>query len=599
MCWKGSLERQIMCKLFLYLILGYIIASLGIWYPLLQEGHAISPFSLWDIWHVEWNHYDQLLWLPWGHAAAGSILCIAAIPTQLRHFILKYLFPLFTAYLSASVLAWFIDVSLLATWDAIFTIFSSPEAKQNIFLLVGDIALLCLLAIYYTSLTKANNRYGSAKWATKSDLPIMGLNHKTGIVLGLAGNQPIYLNDPLSVLVCAPPGTGKTSGIAIPTLLNAHHSFIVHDPKGEIYDITASFRESFSTVILFDPAAEKSAIFNVFDREMLPESLKRRAYITNIAEIIIPIPQHANNYFETAARNTFIFFAEWMVWDAERRGENTSIPQIASKIVSESDLGKLIREMAKEESLPDIIKEDANSVLIAAGAEKQWAGVIGTLSAQLDIFRDPLIADSLKGRSSFLPDNLRKQYTTIYVKVRDEDRNRLSPVIKLIFSVINNSLLSVMPKETDHMVTFIIDEFPRLGRMDTMIDLPALGRGYKVNAIFIAQDINQIKKRYSNEDIKVLFSTCSYKVIFRQGEYDTAKTVSELIGKYTSQKRSINKDAKKPLSGRASESLSEEGLLLVSPQDILNLEKDKCLVIAQGFSRLPFKAGVAFWYRGR
>lgn len=370
------------------------------------------------------------------------------------------LLPVIMLYLAALILAWVIDNSLIARWDALFTVFSSPQAKQNPFLLVGDLTLLCLLAIYCTSLTQQKNRYGSAKWATKSDLKKMGLNHKTGIVLGLAGNTRIYLNDPLSVLVCAPPGTGKTSGIVIPTLLAARHSFIVHDPKGEICDITAPFRQTFSSIIIIDPASEHSAIFNVFDTAMLPEPLKRRAYITNIAEIIIPIPPHVNNYFETAARNTFIFFAEWMVWDAERKGESSSIPQIASKIVSEADLGKLIREMAKEENLPAIIKEDANSVLIAAGAEKQWAGVIGTLSAQLDIFRDPLIAGALKGRSSFLASTLRKQSTTIYIKVRDEDRNRLSPIIKLILSVINNSLLSTMPAEKYKMVTFIIDEFP-------------------------------------------------------------------------------------------------------------------------------------------
>lgn len=586
-----------MLKLIFYPVFGYIIASLGIWYPLLKEGYAISPLSLWYAWKVQWDNYDQLVWLSWSHAAAGFILLIAALPAQGCHAMLKYLFPLLAAYLSASVLAWSIDTTLLADWDAVFTIFSSSKAKENILLLVGDIILLGLMAIYYTGLTKEKNRYGSARWAVKRDLPKMGLNHKTGIVLGKAGNDLIYLNEPLSVLVCAPPGTGKTSGIAIPTLLNARHSFIVHDPKGEIYDITAQFREKFSTIIVLDPASAESAAFNVFDTAMLPEQIKRRAYITNIAEIIIPIPQHANNYFETAARNTFIFFAEWMVWEADRTGKSTSIPQIASKIVSEPDIGKLIRKMTEAPNLPAIIKEDANSVLIADGSDEQWAGVMGTLSAQLDIFRDPLIAAALTGHSSFLPGNLREQSTTIYVKVRDEDRNRLSPVIKLIFSVINNSLLSAMPEEGDEMVTFIIDEFPRLGRMDTMMDLPALGRGYKVNTVFIAQDINQIRKRYSNEDIKVLFSTCSYKVIFRQGEYDTAKTVSELIGKYTSEKRSINKDAKTPISGRASESLSDEGLLLVSPQDILNLEKEKCLVIAQGFSRLPFKAEVAFWYK--
>ena len=41
----------------------------------------------------------------------------------------------------------------------------------------------------------------------------------------------------MTVRVAAPPGTGKTSRIVIPSLLRSRRcSFVVHDPYGEIWD---------------------------------------------------------------------------------------------------------------------------------------------------------------------------------------------------------------------------------------------------------------------------------------------------------------------------------------------------------------------------
>jgi len=88
---------------------------------------------------------------------------------------------------------------------------------------------------------------------------------KGGIVLGKFNKRYLQSNTTLTALVLAAPGSGKTSGIAIPTILNEHMrdwSFFIFDIKGELYRDTAGYRSGCSAVLRFEPRGRNGARWN-------------------------------------------------------------------------------------------------------------------------------------------------------------------------------------------------------------------------------------------------------------------------------------------------------------------------------------------------
>jgi type IV secretion system protein VirD4 len=104
--------------------------------------------------------------------------------------------------------------------------------------------------------------YGSARWANRSEVRAAGLLGDDGVVLGKLGNQYLRHDGPEHVLCFAPTRSGKGVGLVVPSLLTWAGSAIVHDVKGENWNLTAGFRGSFGRVLLFDPTNIESAAYN-------------------------------------------------------------------------------------------------------------------------------------------------------------------------------------------------------------------------------------------------------------------------------------------------------------------------------------------------
>ena len=118
--------------------------------------------------------------------------------------------------------------------------------------------------------------------------------------------------------------------------------------------------------------------------------------------------------------------------------------------------------------------------------------------------------------------------------------------------------------------------------------------------MFIAQELAQITTVYGQQAADVFESTCSIKIIFRQNNQKAAKRISESIGNKTVERVSQSADKSKAVTGgRKSESVSEEGIPLFSDQDVMNLDKDKCLVLVQGHYARPIYADVFYWFKDK
>ena len=442
-------------------------------------------------------------------------------------------------------------------------------------------------------------KYGYAGFAKSSDVSMFGLNFKSGIILGKAFGKYIKLDKPLSVLVLAPPGTGKTSGIIIPTLLTLRNSVIVHDPKGELYKVTVETRKKFSKILLFDPLGEKSCIFNPFSKNILPSNKDTiHTYLSNISNLLLKTPDtNSRDHFTLAARKIFVFVSEWLIW---KKGE-TSFPEIREFLLNSPKPELQVVDMIKDNGVPEKLVQDGNSILSSLASPKQWAGEIKTFYDSMEVFRNIQIEKATRGENEIFIDRFRKEDISFYLSIRENDRETLSFLVSILIESLGKQLISKEPEKDDKKITFILDEFVRLGKIDIIKELPSIARGFKVNTVFVAQDYEQISSLYDSKTVPTFDTNCAYKVVFQQNNLQTAEKISKLIGNKTERRRSQSKSRNSKLldsnaSMGESDSVSDEGVALVTSQDILSMKQDTCLILSQGYLAFPIKAKIAYYF---
>lgn len=461
------------------------------------------------------------------------------------------------------------------------------------------ITVVCVAASVFIGLAANPLRrvasYGDSRPATKADAKKMGLLADKGIILGRAWGRYIRTDEPLSIVVLAPPGTGKTAAIAIPTLLSAGHSFVVNDVKGELYEKTAGVRRHYGRVIQFAPAEADSAKWNPLGPSELPDTWPGKiTHVERIAARLYVIKDEGgDDYWTREGRALFVFYALYLLW---KEGA-ASLPAIRSLALSTDDVQGWIADALDEagEDLPQRIREEGNGML--QKGDKEFGSVFGTFKSGLQAFADPIVAENTGGDCDFSAAALRAESTTVYVKVSPEDIGRLAPLIRVLVEQLADQLLSTpWKKDSEQRITLLLDEMPRLGKLDTVINMPALSRSYGVNAIMIAQDYGQIEECYGKIGISKIDGTAEYHVIFQQSNAATAEAYSKKIGTTTRTKVSKSRASGLKASAGGSQSENQEGVPLLLPQEITDLDETDAIILRKGHFTRPIFAKQARWY---
>ena len=107
---------------------------------------------------------------------------------------------------------------------------------------LAAIAAAIMLSVWRAKGAKEVTTYGSARWADAREVRRAGLLGLDGVVLGRFSRRYLRHNGPEHVLCFAPTRSGKGVGLVIPTLLTWPSSTIVHDIKGENFQLTSGWR---------------------------------------------------------------------------------------------------------------------------------------------------------------------------------------------------------------------------------------------------------------------------------------------------------------------------------------------------------------------
>lgn len=105
---------------------------------------------------------------------------------------------------------------------------------------LGFVTALALVLV----IPKPKPLHGEAQFARRAEIARAGLFSHEGLVLGEMGSRYLMLPGQQSVILAAPPRSGKDVGVVVPNGLNWPGSLVQVDIKRENWQITAGYRAS-------------------------------------------------------------------------------------------------------------------------------------------------------------------------------------------------------------------------------------------------------------------------------------------------------------------------------------------------------------------
>ncbi|MER8955518.1 conjugal transfer protein TraG [Mesorhizobium sp. M0833] len=426
--------------------------------------------------------------------------------------------------------------------------------------------------------------YGSARWADRREVEAAGLLGSDGVVLGRYDRHYLRHDGPEHVLCFAPTRSGKGVGLVVPSLLAWPGSAIVHDIKGENWQLTAGFRALHGRVLLFDPTNSQSSAYNPLLEVRRGEWEVRDAQ--NIADILVD-PEGSlekRNHWEKTS-HALLVGAILHVLYAEQDKTLAGVAAFLSdpKRPIESTLAAMMKTAHLGGAGPHpVIASAARELLNKSDNER--SGVLSTAMSFLGLYRDPVVAEATRHCDWRIADIVGgKRPATLYLVVPPSDISRTKPLIRLILNQIGRRLTEDLhTKSNRHRLLLMLDEFPALGRLDFFESALAFMAGYGLKGFLIAQSLNQIEKAYGPNNS--ILDNCHVRVSFATNDERTAKRVSDALGTATEMRAMKNYAGHRlsPWLGHLMVSRQETPRQLLTPGEIMQLPPADEIVMVAG-----------------
>ncbi|MCL2369179.1 MAG: type IV secretory system conjugative DNA transfer family protein [Alphaproteobacteria bacterium] len=518
-------------------------------------------------------------------------------------------------------------------------------------------------------------------------------------VLGYWKKKPMMLNETLSTLCVAPPGTGKTSAVVIPTIYECDTvSMIINDPKPELDEKTSGYRATLGPTFIINWAGQddpEKGLYYPSWNPLSPEHVpfvqeKRDLYIDSICTTLIAdkASSTADPHWTISGRAALSGLVQFMVSKIERAkwsdyflsrlkdgtfddtdrvllderyafmqdpnayaarqmlqngtlnadnfvpvGTWATIPtgwigkepsmslildwlnsnqiRVAEQVEERRKQGDQMAMMTDKmaDLFNDAVEEARRfgyahrAVLeltqLANTPDKERGSILSTVLAGLSIFRNAAVRNRTS-HSTFHFEDMRGikntktgkwEPVTVYLSVNLVDAQALNPITAIFIELMSDFLITNVPDAMyagkqlgPQSVLFVLDEMPKMQKMDAVIKGPDLGRGQKVSYLIIGQDLRQIQEKYGADAAGTIMSTTAAKIIMRQNDFDAAQQFSKLIGQKIKEKADVDKDSKIVKGYKKGD--PED---LYSAYDIMKMSDKKQIVLLQGYYNRPIE----------
>jgi len=414
---------------------------------------------------------------------------------------------------------------------------------------------------------------------------------------------PICSTPEHHTLVVARTRTGKGTRVIVPTLLRyANGSALVIDPKSENTAITARARAALGQKIhIINPWGEKAAVFQRLglstDTYNPLDILDRRdenvvANAESLALAICPIEKGSREQYWTNSAASLLTAV--LLYLTDQPGETKTLARARDIITrSRADFkSNFLAKMAASSAFDGAIRENAASFLDLA--DVTYSGVISNLNTSMKFLSDPQTKKNT-ATSSFSMEELISAKTTLYIIVPPKRAKTQKTWLRLLISAGMQTFKNNTGPVTQRCM-FLIDELAALGKLEDLPDDTATMAGAGVDFALVVQGLDQLKEHYG-DSYATIVNNCAYQWFCNVNDLDSAKYLSQVLGKKTVQ--TTSKSSSMGMSqghGSSSESTTsgETSRDLLMPDEAMRLGRDVAILIAPN-SRPQYLKPIDYW----
>ncbi|MBX3085056.1 MAG: type IV secretory system conjugative DNA transfer family protein [Anaerolineae bacterium] len=320
------------------------------------------------------------------------------------------------------------------------------------------------------------------------------------------------------LLTLGAPGSGKTQAVILPVIadrMNCHHSLIVVDPQGELTPyIKEIAKVTGHLVAIHDPTSATGPRFN------LAQGLSNIPSANAIARVLVPSADGDNRFWADSATD--------LLTACLLRFAN--LGQIKAALTDMQALAKRLIEK------PDDAALAAGSFIASVRADGKIAtNVVATLGTALTGWSSEQVRQNTAA-SDFTAELLVTQPTVVVLTCPGAMRKVYAPYLGATLQKLMSDLDTIGEQCGGPLpapVGVIIDEFPTLGRLDSLVESVNLVRKRRISILVGAQTKGQFHLIYGEEATKALFTGLATQIVYGGCDHDTAKFYSDASGTST------------------------------------------------------------------
>lgn len=400
-----------------------------------------------------------------------------------------------------------------------------------------------------------------------------------GFILGKAGSNyvrvPLDPDNIMHAVIVGSPGSGKSSGPFLCTLIA---NFMKNPPPMQVFCLDIKPELAKKSVELYgnphvrvvNPTDRNSWGWNVY-YELNSNSSESDIVkvVEGIARVLIVTENDKNAFFSNSARN--MFTGMMVFYYRQGLGFIDSILIIMSEDI-QSQIQKILSDKT---SCPDHCRVRQYLAEFSDGESDALNDIKMTLKEHLNIFTDPDVIWNLRDNSEKACPFDFDEGMSVFISIPEPFLNYGNALLRMYI----HQTLDYCEKhrtEKSKPLAVILDEFPRLGKIERVISGGALStlRSRRVSIWTAMQDLSQIEKVYSDREARSLLALSEIHVICSCNDIPTIEAYSKRAGEY----RQIRYTHSKGYRSNST-NVSYENRRIIDPADVMSLRKSKEVIL--------------------